>query len=104
MFDSVNLQSGPTPRGRVDSAARIDVDRVLRSTSASTLFMIAIVVKVIVEMDFQCPSSGWTWSFGKMPPNPQCQVRRSTGPLLYQNPSEITPIEETVTLSDMEGK
>jgi hypothetical protein len=38
-----NLQSGPTPRGRDDSAARIEVERVLRSTSASTLFIIAIV-------------------------------------------------------------
>jgi hypothetical protein len=63
MLVYMNLQSGPTPRGRVDSAARIEVDKVPRSTSASILFMIAIVEKTDGELDFHkllC----WTSSFG----------------------------------------
>ncbi len=38
---NVGLHSGPTPRGREDSAARIDVERVLKSTIASTFLMLA---------------------------------------------------------------
>ena len=35
--------SGPTPRGRADSAARIVVDRALRSTNASIFLMIDLL-------------------------------------------------------------
>lgn len=45
-FKTVDVHSGPTPRGRVDSAARIDVERVLNSTSASTFLMLVFVVRV----------------------------------------------------------
>jgi hypothetical protein len=37
---SINVQSGPTPRGRAESAARTDVTAVLISTSASTCLIV----------------------------------------------------------------
>jgi hypothetical protein len=35
--------SGPTPRGLVDSAARIEVERVLSSTNASILLIVVVL-------------------------------------------------------------
>jgi hypothetical protein len=35
--------SGPTPRGRVDSAARIELQRVLSSTNASILLIVVVL-------------------------------------------------------------
>jgi hypothetical protein len=35
--------SGPTPRGRVDSAARIELEMVLSSTNASILLMVVVL-------------------------------------------------------------
>ena len=37
----VGLHSGPTPRGREDSVAMTDVERVLKITIASTFLMVA---------------------------------------------------------------
>jgi hypothetical protein len=55
------LHSGETPRGRVVSAARAEVERVLSSTNASILLMMAVL---LLKLD-----DGWLIEAGalKMP-------------------------------------
>ena len=52
-----NEHSGPTPRGRDDSAASIEVERVLKSTNASILRMFGDIGRVLSWVGLSSPSS-----------------------------------------------